>query len=203
MSCFLTWSQTKRHPGAIGTGIIQVGPVKGQQIARFEAQVMDGLEIRGLAVADCDALRQQPGEHGMQFNGPFAGPKLGPGKDRSAQVDGGGIDDFDLRGLLGLWRQRSGDPLIQLIVGLLEDNGRALLIRVGQGGTLHRGQTQMVELAGLPVEAEHQVPETLAGGPLAEEHGRQVRPISEFPDLRPLPGMGVHQVVENMSRYEL
>ncbi|MBI4795626.1 MAG: DUF559 domain-containing protein [Deltaproteobacteria bacterium] len=42
-----------------------------------------------------------------------------------------------------------------------------------------------------------------AGAPLAEEHGPQVRPISELPGVRPLPGMGVHQVIENMSRYEL
>ena len=61
----------------------------------------------------------------------------------------------------------------------------------------------MVELAGLPVDAEHQVTKTFAGAPLAEEHGHQVRPILELPGVRPLPGMGVHQVVENMSRYEL
>ena len=81
--------------------------------------------------------------------------------------------------------------------------GGALLIGVGQGGTLHRGQTQVVEHTGLPIETEHQVPETFAGAPLSEEHGPQVRPIGEFSGVRPLPGMAVHQVIENMSRYEL
>ena len=55
----------------------------------------------------------------------------------------------------------------------------------------------------LPVEAEHQFPQTFAAAPLAEEHGSQVRPIVEFSGVRPLPGMGVHQVVENISRCEL
>ncbi len=35
------------------------------------------------------------------------------------------------------------------------------------------------------------------------QRGHQVRPIGELPGVRPLPGMAVHQVVENMSRYEL
>jgi len=104
---------------------------------------------------------------------------------------------------LGLWRQRGGEPLIELIIGLFEDDGRSLLIGVGQGGTLHLGEAQMVEFAALPVDTEHYVPETLAGAPLAEEHGRQVRPIGEFSGVRPLPGLAVHQVIENMSRYEL
>jgi hypothetical protein len=82
-------------------GIIQVGPVKDQQIARLEAQVLDYLPVMGLAVGDQDTLGQQPGEDGVQLDGPLAGPKLGPGKDRGAQVNGGGINDLDRRGLLG------------------------------------------------------------------------------------------------------
>ncbi len=50
---------------------------------------------------------------------------------------------------------------------------------------------------------EYQVPQAFAGAPLAEEHGSQVRPISELSGVRPLPGVAVHQVLENMSRYEL
>ena len=117
-------------------GIIQVGPVKDQEIARLKAQVLDGLEVMGFAVRDQDTLGQQAGEDGMQLNGPLADPKLGPGKHRRAQVNGGGIDDFDRRGLLRQWRQLGGDPLIQPIIGLFENDGRALLIGVGQGGTL-------------------------------------------------------------------
>ena len=61
----------------------------------------------------------------------------------------------------------------------------------------------MIKLVSLPVDTEHYVPETFAAAPLAEEHGHQVRPISELSRIRPLPGMAVHQVIENMSRYEL
>ena len=61
----------------------------------------------------------------------------------------------------------------------------------------------MVAFTDLPVDTEHQVPQTFAGAPLAEEHGPQVRLIGESSGVRPLPGMAVHQVTENMSRYEL
>jgi hypothetical protein len=60
------------------------------------------LEVMGLAVGNQDTLGQQSGEHGVQFDGAFADPKVSPGKDRGAQVNGGGINDFDLRGLVGL-----------------------------------------------------------------------------------------------------
>jgi hypothetical protein len=40
----------------------------------------------------------------VELNGPFAGPELGPGKNGSAEINGGGIDDFDLPYILGLWR---------------------------------------------------------------------------------------------------
>ena len=61
----------------------------------------------------------------------------------------------------------------------------------------------MIKFVSLPVDAEDDVPETFAGAPLAEEHSRQMRPIGELSRLRPLPGMAVHQLIENMSRYEL
>jgi hypothetical protein len=101
---------------------------------------------------------------------------------------------------LGLRRDLGGDPLIQLIIGLFEDDGQALLISVGQGGTLQLGEAQVIKLVSLPVDAEDYVPETFAGALLAVEHGHQMRPIGELSRIRPLPGMAVHQVIENMSR---
>ena len=70
----------------------------------------------------------------MELDGPFTAPELGPGKDAGAEINGSGIDDFDLRGFLGLSGQLGGKPLVQLIIGLFEDDGGALLIGVGQGG---------------------------------------------------------------------
>jgi hypothetical protein len=80
---------------SVKPGIIQVGPVKDQQIDRFKAQALDGLEVVGLAVGDQAALAQQPREDGMQSNGPLAGAELGPVKGRGAQINGSGIDDFN------------------------------------------------------------------------------------------------------------
>ncbi len=93
--------------------------------------------------------------------------------------------------------------LIELIVGLFKYGGRAVLIGVGQGGTLYPGKSPLVESADLSVETEREVPQTFAGAPVAEQHGPQVRPIRESPRFRSLPGMAVHHVIENMSRDEL
>ena len=100
----------------IKPGIIRIGPVKDQQIVRIEVQVLDGPAVMGLTVGDEDALGQHPGQDGVEFDGPFAGPELGPGKDAGAEVDGSGIDDFDIRRLLRLGGQFGGEPLIQLII---------------------------------------------------------------------------------------
>jgi hypothetical protein len=102
----------------IQPGIIQVGPVKDQQNTQLKAQILDGLAVMGLIIGDQDALGQQPGENGVQLDSPLAGPKLGPGKDRGAEVNGGGLDDFDWRSFLGLRGQFGGEPLIQFIIGL-------------------------------------------------------------------------------------
>ena len=82
--------------------IIQVGPVKDQQIVRLKVQVLNGPAVMGLAVGDQDTLGQHLGQHGMELDGPLESSELGPGKDCGAQVNGGGIDNFDLRGRLGL-----------------------------------------------------------------------------------------------------
>ena len=59
---------------------------------------------------------QHPGQNGVEFDGPLAGPEFGPGKDAGAEVDGSGIDNFDLRRLLRLGGQFGGEPLVQLII---------------------------------------------------------------------------------------
>ena len=41
---------------SVQPGIIQVGPVKDQQIVRLEVQVLDRAAVMGLAVGDQDAL---------------------------------------------------------------------------------------------------------------------------------------------------
>ena len=184
-------------------GVIQVGPVKDEQIAGLDAQVLDGLLVRGLALGDDDALGQLPGEHRVELDRPLAAAEFGPGEDRGAEVNGGGVADLDPRGLPGLGLHFLGQPLVELIIGFLKDDRRTRFIGVGQGGAFHQGQSQMVELAGVPVQAEDQVPQTLPGAPLAEEHGGQMGPIGEFSGFGSLPTQAVHQMVKNRSRDEL
>ena len=63
---------------AIKPGIIQIGPIEDQQIVRLEVQVLNGPAIMGLAVSDQDALGQQPGEDGVELDGPFCGSGTWP-----------------------------------------------------------------------------------------------------------------------------
>jgi hypothetical protein len=80
-------------------GVVQGGPVKDEQIARLEAQVLDGFLVMGLAVGDDDAVGQLPGEHRVELDRPLPAAECGPGKDRGTELDGGGVADLDLRGL--------------------------------------------------------------------------------------------------------
>lgn len=56
----------------------------------------------------------------------------------------------------------------------------------------------MIEFAVLPVENDHQVPQTFVGNPLAEQHGPPGRPAGEFSGFWALPVMAGHQVIKNM-----
>lgn len=52
------------------------------------------------------------------------------------------------------------DSVQELVVGLLEDDGRAPFIGLSQGRAGHLGLPQVIEFGSMLVEAEHQVPET-------------------------------------------
>ena len=61
----------------------------------------------------------------------------------------------------------------------------------------------MINFFPMPIRAKHHVPQAPARAPLTEEHGCQMGPVGEGSRFLALPGIAVHEVVENMSRYEL
>lgn len=188
---------------AVEPGIVQISPVKDQQITGVEVQLLHHGAIVGFTVGEDHALRQHIGQHCMELNGPLAGPKLGPGEDAGAEINGGGVNDLDLRAVLVIPVQVGGDSFQELIVQLFKNQGRPVFVGLRQGGTLHRREAQMIQFADLPVQAKHQVPHALASAPLTEEHGYQMGPVGEGSRFWSLPVMAVHQVGENMSRYKL
>jgi hypothetical protein len=112
---------------SIEPGIIQVGPLKAQPIVRLEVQVLDSAAVMGLAIGDRDALRQHLGEDGVVLDGPLADLEINPGEDAGAEVDGSGINAFDLCRLLRLSGQFGAEPLAPLIRGLFQDDDGGLL----------------------------------------------------------------------------
>jgi hypothetical protein len=71
---------------AVKPSLIEVGPVKDQQIIRLEAHVLDNPAITALAVGGEDAVEQHPAQDGVEFDGTLARPKIGPGKDTGAEL---------------------------------------------------------------------------------------------------------------------
>ena len=74
----------------------------------------------------------------MEFDGVFAGLEIGPGKETGADRHVGGIQDLHPSGL-GLAAGFGLKAPQQFLVGLLKDEGGALLVGFGQGGTLGGG----------------------------------------------------------------
>jgi len=59
---------------------------------------------------------------------------------------------------------------------------------------------QVARLFDLLAEAENQVSQTPAAAALRVEHGNKPGPIGQLSGLGVVPGMGVDNVFENMSR---
>lgn len=66
------------------------------QVVGLVLETPDGPAVMGLGVVDEDALGQNLDEHGVQLDGPLAGPKFGQGEDRGTERAVGGADDLDL-----------------------------------------------------------------------------------------------------------
>jgi hypothetical protein len=59
---------------AVKPDVIQVGPVKDQQIIQLEVQVLDNPAVMSHAVGDQDVPGQQSSGNGTEFDGAFTGP---------------------------------------------------------------------------------------------------------------------------------
>ena len=139
----------------------------------------------------------------MKLDGPFPSPEIGSGENRGAEINGGGIEDFDL-GVDRLFTCHFGIyPLQQPVISLFENSLGTLPVRIAQSGAFHLGTAQVVKHVGLLVQAENQVAQAFAATPLGIEHSHQPGPMGEFARLWALPSVAVHHVLENISRDEL
>ena len=151
-----------------------ITPVQQHQIAPGEVQAPGYLQFMDVAGSNLQVLGcAHRVQEDVKFDGVFAGLEIGPGKKTGADRHVGGIQDLHPPGLgpaagFGLKARQ------ELLVSLLKDQGGALLVGVGQGGTLGGGKAQVVELLPMAVQAKDQVPQALFGAQLGVEHGHQL-----------------------------
>ena len=151
-----------------------ITPVQQHQIAPGEVQAPGYLQFMDVAGSNLQVLGcAHRVQEDVKFDGVFAGLEIGPGKKTGADRHVGGIQDLHPPGLgpaagFGLKARQ------ELLVSLLKDQGGALLVGVGQGGTLGGGKAQVIELLPMAVQAKDQVPQALFGAQLGVEHGHQL-----------------------------
>jgi len=119
----------------------------------------------------------------MYLHGGLAPAKIGPGKQRKAQVDGGRIErvealfEIDAEGIAGVKRTRDSDQ----VLGEIGVNAPvAPLVGVRQGGARHRvAEAHVVELGTERAQAGLDVAQAFAVGQLGEGHGEKLLPARE------------------------
>ena len=138
----------------------------------------------------------------MKFDGPLGLAELGPGKQGQAQIDGGAVEAVDrvLESEFVLW----GDALAtfqQVVEELFHDPMVALGVGVGQGGSPHGRQPQVIELGFLGAQRDLDVAQAVLVGGLGVEEDRHLAPCAEFFDVT-VAGELLHSSIKLMSRHE-
>src|SRR2546421_7434045 len=123
----------------------------------------------------------------MHFHGALVPPKLGPGEQGQAQIDGGRVESINGVG------QIDGKRLVAVeIAGLLDEEMSEIRINtpvtftvgVGQGGPSNLGaKTHMVKLGLLCPQANLNVTQAFAIGELREGHTEKLFPAREVLDV--------------------
>ena len=116
------------------------GKIINEKIPGWRSSIRQAFSMRMGARALAGGSYQE-----MKLDCALARHKVGPREEALAHRHVGGVQDFDPLAA-GLPGKLSLQPGPQLEIGLCKVPGGALLVGVGQGGALHRGETQVIEL---------------------------------------------------------
>jgi hypothetical protein len=124
-------------------------------------------------------------QQAMKLDRPLGAPELGPVEERRAQVDHRRVQADELvleaelppalRQGLAAQEQRLEHRPVEL--------PRTMLVRVGQGRTIRRGDAQMLELALAAAQSPADLPQRVGAPQLAEQHGHELAPAREAPGV--------------------
>ena len=133
---------------------VEVAAIHHVEGARLGNEHVEDVDIVQFAVGDVDEARDSAAqvEERVQFHRRFGFAKLGPWKQRQAQVDGGGIQGVDRLGEIHCKRLLSIQPACGADKGMGElgiNAPVARLVGVGQGAAAHFAtQPQVIEFGG-------------------------------------------------------
>jgi hypothetical protein len=174
----------------IQPGEVQIAPVQQVKRARLDDQLVQRVDLVGLAVGDVDETGNIPPQvqQRMQLDGGLGGAKRCPGKHRQTQVDGGGVERVDRRGevqgegLAGIQRPRHTNQVLGK-VGV--DLPRTRGICIGQRVARNRlaAKPHVVQPPGLCTQVDFDVAQGLPIRQLSKGHGKELIQTGEVLDL--------------------
>ena len=187
---------------------VEVAAIHHVESARFGKEHVEDVDLVQFAVGDVDEAGNSAAqvEQRVQLHGRFGRAKLGPRKQRQAQVDSGGIQGIDRFGeidrkrFLGIQTARGADKGVGKL-GV--DAPVARLVGVGQRAAAHRAtQSHVIELGRLRVQTRFDIAQAFAIGQLREGHREKLVQAAERADVE-IAAVLRHQTAKGMPRREL
>lgn len=175
---------------------IQIAPVEQIVRARLDHQLVERIDLVGLAVGDMDERRDTAPkiQQRMQLDRGFGLAKRCPRIDRQTQVDGGGIEGVDggvqIEGQWLVGVQRAGDAN-QVLGKVRIDLPGSGCVRVSQRVARDRLATKahVVQPRRLRTKIDFDIAQRFARGQLRKRHGKELIQTRE----------GLHLVIAAMS----
>ena len=182
----------------VQAGEVQITPVQQVKRARLYGQLVQRIDLVGLAVGDVNEAGDiaPQVQQRMQLDGGFGGAKRSPGKHRQTQVDGGGVErvnrrlQFERERLAGVQRPGHANGML-CKVGV--DLPRTRGVCVGQRVARNRlaAKPHVVHPPGLRTQVDFDVVQGLPVSQLGEGHGKELIQTGEVFDLA-LPSVVCH-----------
>ncbi len=176
---------------------VQIAPIHQVERPDFEHQVVQNIDLVGLAVCDVneagDAAMQV--QQGVQLDGGLGGAKRCPRMQGQTQVDGAGVErvdrciQIDSQRLLGVQRSGHANQMLRNVGIDLPGSGS---VRIGQCVARNRraAKPHVVQPIGLGSQVDFDIAQGLAIGQLRECHGEELVQAREVFDLVVAPMFG-------------
>src|SRR5262245_13515014 len=187
---------------------VEVSAIHNIEGTRLGDEHIEDVDVVQFAIGNMDETgnRSAQVEQRVEFERRFGRTKLGPRKQRQAQVDGSSIQGIDCfgkihrKGILSIQTTCRADKTLS---ELRIDSPVPPLVGVCQHTSTHRApKAHVIELAGLCTETRLDVAQALAVGQLREGHSQKLVQAAEGAHVE-IAAILCHQTTKGMPRREL